>query len=62
MKIPVDAQFQGESEYFQFRFSCESCVLYDPDKDECAHGFPTSEHKAEAQKSLLIFCKDYEMV
>ena len=63
MKLPLDARFIEESRTFSLRFECETCGLFDDVRATCAHGYPTDEHIASApeRRSLIVFCKEYEM-
>lgn len=64
MKLPQDAVFRQQRERYALRFTCEHCALFDPEREACAHGFPTEEHRlayyARAD-APLVFCKDFEL-
>ena len=64
MKLPQDAQFREQAEKYRLRFTCEHCALFDEDKQTCAHGYPTTEHRAAHYadpQALLVFCKHFEL-
>jgi hypothetical protein len=63
LKIPRDPTFEAEERTFDLRWSCEDCALFDADRERCAHGFPTQEHRRahNATTPLLVFCKDFEL-
>lgn len=63
MKIARDATFEAEASANALRWSCEDCALFDEDRETCAHGFPTDEHRRKHNESapLLVFCKDFEL-
>lgn len=60
MKLALDSTFVEEAARFGLVRSCEDCVLYDDEKDRCAHGYPTAEHKKSADPLVVVFCKDFE--
>ena len=64
MKIPQDERFREQRARFRLRFTCEHCVLFDDERERCAHGYPTAEHR-EARyadpDALLVFCKHFEL-
>lgn len=64
MKISQDVQFREESGRFHLKFTCEHCTLFDADKESCAHGFPTEEHRASRYRDRdaeIVFCKEFEL-
>lgn len=64
MHIPQDALFRKQRKEFRLQFTCESCVLFDDDKQACAHGFPTAQHRDahyEDEQAPLVFCKHFEL-
>ena len=65
MKIPQTQTFRDQRARYALRFTCEHCALYDPDGDQCAHGFPTTEHRDryyENPTALIVFCKDFDLL
>lgn len=70
MKLPVDAAYREERARFALKLHCEDCALWDDTRDECAHGYPTVEHRAperrareagEPEQAPVVFCKDFEL-
>ncbi len=64
MKVRSDSRFEDERVRFGLRLHCEDCALWDEERDACAHGFPTAEHRrpdAEPRDVLIVFCKDFEV-
>ena len=62
MRITPDPRFAEEAERFVLRRHCEDCALFDAEKDACAHGFPTAEHRRAADpEAPVVFCKDFEL-
>lgn len=62
MRTPVDARLREESERFGFRFSCEDCAHFSPERGACAHGYPTSPHRRERLAGpVIVFCKEFEL-
>ena len=38
--------------------------MWDPDRDACAHGYPTGEHRLLRYRddaSEVVFCKDWDL-
>jgi len=65
MRLEQDAQFRVQMARYALRFTCEHCALWDEQRDLCAHGFPTEQHRDacyEDAKAPLLFCKDFEML
>lgn len=64
MKILQDERFREQRSRYRLRFTCESCALFDDQKEACAHGYPTSEHRDahyERPDAPLVFCKHFEL-
>jgi hypothetical protein len=64
MKLPQYPGFREDCARFALRFTCEDCALFDPERELCAHGFPTDEHRLRHYDRLdspLVFCKDFEL-
>lgn len=63
MKIERDARFEAEASAHALRWSCEDCALFDAEREKCAHGFPTEEHRRAYNErgALLVFCKEFEL-
>ena len=61
MELPRDARFHEEEARFDLKWCCDDCGLFDTRKG-CAHGYPTERHlKATQDRSLVVFCKDFEV-
>lgn len=64
MRIPQDGRFRDERARFALRFTCEDCAMWDPDRDACAHGYPTADHRLlryEDAAAAVVFCKDFQL-
>jgi hypothetical protein len=64
MLIDNDARFREERERFALRFTCEHCAHFDPDRERCAHGYPTAEHRLaryDDETAPVVFCKEWEL-
>lgn len=59
MRTVVDARLREEAERFHFRFRCEDCVHFNG--SECAHGYPTEEHRRTLDEAFIVFCKELEI-
>lgn len=65
MKIEQDATFREQSQRLRLRFNCEDCGLFDDAQERCAHGYPTTEHRAAYYRdpsSRVVFCKHFELM
>jgi hypothetical protein len=65
VRIPQDGRFREERARFSLRFCCEDCALFDPERVECAHGYPVEEHRRaryEDPDAEIVFCKDWDLV
>jgi hypothetical protein len=64
VKIQQDERFREQRERFRLRFTCEHCVLFDDQRESCAHGYPIQEHR-EARyldpSATIVFCKHFEL-
>ncbi len=65
MRSIVDARFLEERERFRLRHACEDCMHFDASAGECAHGFPTEEHRRARVDAVtvgdeVVFCKEWE--
>jgi hypothetical protein len=64
VKIPQDERFRAERARHALRFTCEDCAMWDPDRDACAHGYPTREHRLPRYRDAgtdVVFCKDWDL-
>ncbi len=64
MKILQDQRFRQQREAFNLRFNCEHCALFDEQRETCAHGYPTTEHRQahyDDPTALVVFCKHFEL-
>ena len=65
MHLPIAADFWQEWERFGFRFCCEDCGHFDPDRDCCGHGWPSADHRRAAYRTRarrhVVFCKEFEL-
>jgi hypothetical protein len=64
VKIPQDERFREQRRRFRLHFTCEHCALFDDKTEQCAHGYPTREHRDahyEDESAPLVFCKHFEL-
>lgn len=64
MRLPYDPRFHEQRERFALRFTCEHCALFDAELEQCAHGFPTEEHRLAfylRPGAPIIICKDFQL-
>jgi hypothetical protein len=64
MKVASYPGFREERRRFALRFTCEDCAQFDPEREQCAHGFPTDEHRLahyEQPDADIVFCKDFDL-
>ena len=59
----VDERLREEAERYSFRFSCEACVAFDPEKGLCAHAYPNHDHLGVdlSRVEQVVFCKEFEV-
>jgi hypothetical protein len=60
----IDPELRDEAKRFGLRFTCGDCAHFAPERQACAHGYPTRPHLSvdlEAEESLE-FCKEFELV
>lgn len=63
MHLPRSERFDDEAARFALSFTCEACGHFDPDRDACAHEWPTALHRAArylSSKEDVVFCKEFE--
>lgn len=60
MEIERDALLDAEAARFGLVRHCEDCVLFDDEREACAHGYPTQPHRKNPSAQLVVFCKDFE--
>jgi hypothetical protein len=63
LRLPYDPRFDEQRERFALRFTCEHCALFDAERERCAHGFPTDEHRLAfyATPGPIVICKDFQL-
>lgn len=75
MRVRVDARLREEAERLRFRFACEDCAHFAPDRDACSLGYLASPRRAEldactasaengaprAVHASLELCKTFEL-
>ena len=62
MEFERDARLDEEAARYALVRHCEDCALFDPEREKCAHGYPTAPHRKRADERLVMFCKDFEAV
>ena len=68
MRLRVDARLREEARRLRFRFACEDCAHFVPDRDACSLGYLASPRRAEldattpeAVQGSLELCKTFEL-
>jgi hypothetical protein len=63
MRSQVDDELIFEAERYAFRFTCESCSHFDPERLACGEGYPTQPHRGVdlGRVGSLEFCKAFEL-
>jgi hypothetical protein len=62
VRLPVDVNYVEQRARFRLALHCEDCVLWNEERDTCAHGYPTRDHREAAEaRGELVFCKDFEL-
>jgi hypothetical protein len=65
MKVERDERFDTQRRAFSLRFCCEHCAFFHEPSGRCVHDFPNVEHRLERYEgpyTLIVFCKDFELV
>lgn len=65
MRIERTPRFAEERARFRLRHVCEDCAHHDPLENECAHGYPSTEHRRARYErddyDEIVFCKEFEL-
>ena len=66
MRSLADETFVEERRRLRLLHTCEDCVHFDAKADECAHGYPTEDHRRARYERLragdeVVFCKEWEL-
>jgi hypothetical protein len=68
VKTPVDARLTNDAAGFAFRFACDDCVHFSPEREPtCGHGWPVRLRRHELEPSpagsaeSVAFCKEFEL-
>jgi hypothetical protein len=66
MRLRVDrAAFDAERRQHQLRFCCDDCAYFVPCTQQCAHGWPTEDHRLPRYECVsatdVVFCKEFEL-
>lgn len=64
MRAPQDRRFRIQRDELELRFTCDHCAMFDPDRERCAHGYPTAEHRLaryEGSAEPVVFCKEWDL-
>jgi hypothetical protein len=68
MRIRVDDRLRTEAARVAFRFACEDCVHFAPDRDRCSLGHPAEPRRGALDadgpgpERHLETCKDFDLV
>ena len=66
MRLPWTPEFSRQVIEFNFKYTCQDCGHYVPDKEVCAHAWPRLEHRRphtdpQRRGTEVVFCKEYEL-
>ena len=68
MKTVVDERLQREAAANDLRHRCDDCVHFDEERERCANGYPTAEHRTSVPRAadpspprFIVFCKEFEL-
>ena len=66
MEVPFDSIFDKQKKQYNFCFTCEDCVHFDGNTDECIHEFPNQMHRIQRytvfpRPRAVLFCKDFDL-
>jgi hypothetical protein len=64
MRTLVDDTLRHEAARYHFRFGCEHCAHFEPERRVCSEGFPNAPHLEVDMAVILVleFCKSFELV
>jgi hypothetical protein len=66
MRVPKDDEFDRLRAALPLRHCCEDCGYFDPALRDCAHEWPTAEHRRAdyeepSRLAAVNFCKEFEL-
>ena len=66
MRSVADEKLIEERRTFRLLHCCEDCVHFDGSVAECAHAYPTADHRRARYERLvpgdeIVFCKEWEL-
>ncbi len=61
MRTLIDAQFRAETAQFGFRFACDDCAHFDPERERCSLGFAAAPRHDALREDSLESCKTFEL-
>jgi hypothetical protein len=61
VRTRVDLRLCSEAEAFAFRFACDDCVHFDPDRVRCSLSFVAAPRRDALTRSQLELCKAFEL-
>lgn len=57
----TDATLREEAARFGLKFRCDDCVHFIAERERCAHGYPTEDHRRTLDAPFVVFCKELEI-
>jgi hypothetical protein len=61
MKTRIDASLRREATQFSFRFACDDCAHFDPDRERCSFGFVAAPRRDALNRDSIESCKTFEL-
>jgi hypothetical protein len=65
VKTPIDVRLREEAARYAFRFACEDCIHFNPQRERCSLAFPPSPRRGVLDLAVpadgLELCKSFEL-
>ncbi len=65
MRMPKDDLFYREVECYAFKLTCEECIHFIGDTEQCSLLWPNANHRLEAVRDRsnthVLFCKEFDL-
>ena len=61
MRTRVDLRLREEAARFSFRFGCEDCCHFDPERARCSLFYPAAPRRDALADAHLELCKGFEL-
>ncbi len=67
MEVALDFVFDEQRIKYRFRYTCEDCVHFNSQTEQCIHEYPNQMHRQQRYElgpkpKTIIFCKEFDLV